>query len=132
MTQPVALVTGGSRGIGAAIAAKLAEDGFDIAVTYASNATAAAQVVATIEALGRRAVAIQADGATTHGNIAAVTQTVATLGRLDILVCNAGIYPYGPIGEMTGADRPHPAPERARGDGGNHGSRQTYGVPAAG
>ncbi|GBR06404.1 3-oxoacyl-ACP reductase [Gluconacetobacter liquefaciens] len=101
MTQRVALVTGGSRGIGAAIAAKLAEDGFDIAVTYASNAAAAAQVVATIEALGRRAVAIQADGATTHGNIAAITQTVAALGRLDTLVCNAGIYPYGPIGEMT-------------------------------
>ncbi|MBB2168539.1 SDR family oxidoreductase [Gluconacetobacter aggeris] len=101
MTQRVALVTGGSRGIGAAIAAKLAEDGFDIAVTYASNATAATQVVTRVQALGRRAVAIQADGATTEGNVTAITRTVAALGRLDVLVCNAGMYPYGPIGEMS-------------------------------
>ncbi|MFS3134599.1 SDR family NAD(P)-dependent oxidoreductase [Gluconacetobacter sacchari] len=78
-----------------------AEDGFDVAVTYASNAVAAAQLVSRAEALGRRAVAIQADGATIQGNIDAIGQTVAALGRLDVLVCNAGTYPYGPIGEMS-------------------------------
>ncbi len=101
MTQRVALITGGSRGIGAAIALKLAQDGFDIAITYARNEKAAQKVVSDIEALGRKAVAVQADGGSTDGNIAAITKTHEAFGRLDALVCNAGIYPYGPIAQMT-------------------------------
>ncbi|WP_040509435.1 SDR family NAD(P)-dependent oxidoreductase [Gluconobacter morbifer] len=101
MTQRVALVTGGSRGIGAAIALKLAEDGYDIAITYARNEEAANRVVEKVTATGRRAVAIQADGARVEDNLAAVTRTREQFGRLDTLVCNAGIYPYGPIDEMS-------------------------------
>ncbi|WP_046900768.1 MULTISPECIES: SDR family oxidoreductase [Gluconobacter] len=101
MTQRAALVTGGSRGIGAAIALRLATDGYDVAISYASNERAAADIVSKIEAKGRKAVAIKANGGTAEGNRAVVTKAVETFGRLDALVCNAGIYPYGPIDQMT-------------------------------
>ena len=86
----VALVTGGSRGIGAAIAKRLAADGANVAITYANGTDAAASVVKEIEQSGRKAIAIQADAADAKAVKAAVDKTVATFGRLDVLVNNAG------------------------------------------
>src|SRR6476661_6674100 len=86
----VALVTGGSRGIGAAIAKRLAADGASVAITYAKDATAASAVVKAIERSGGKAVAIQADAADVEAVQGAVEKTFATFGRLDVLVNNAG------------------------------------------
>ena len=86
----IALVTGGSRGIGAAIAKRLAADGANVAITYTKGADAAASVVKGIERSGRKAIAIQADATDADAVEAAVERTVATFGRLDILVNNAG------------------------------------------
>jgi 3-oxoacyl-[acyl-carrier protein] reductase len=86
----VALITGGSRGIGAAIAKRLAADGANVAITYTKGADAAASVVKEIERAGRKAIAIQADAADADAVKAAVEKTVATFGRLDVLVNNAG------------------------------------------
>ena len=85
-----ALVTGGSRGIGAAIAKRLAGDGANVAITYAKDASAASSVVKAIEDAGGKAVAIQADAADSEAVKSAVEKAVATLGPLDILVNNAG------------------------------------------
>jgi 3-oxoacyl-[acyl-carrier protein] reductase len=85
-----ALVTGGSRGIGAAIAKRLARDGANVAITYSKGADAAASVVKQIEREGGKAIAIQADAADAEAVKAAVEKTVATFGGLDILVNNAG------------------------------------------
>jgi 3-oxoacyl-[acyl-carrier protein] reductase len=100
----VALVTGGSRGIGAAIAEKLAKDGADVALTYARSIDQARAVVGGIEAMGRRALAILADNNDAAAVEAAVKQTVVTLGRLDILVNNAGIFRAAPLDALTLAD----------------------------
>jgi 3-oxoacyl-[acyl-carrier protein] reductase len=86
----IALVTGGSRGIGAAIAKRLAADGANVAITYTKGADAAAAVVKEIESAGRKAIAIQADSADAGAVKDAVEKTVATFGQLDVLVNNAG------------------------------------------
>src|ERR1700757_3271830 len=90
LNEKVALVTGGSRGIGAAIAKRLAADGASVAITYAKDAGAASAVVKGIELDGGKALAIQADAADARAAKGAVEQTVATFGRLDVLVNNAG------------------------------------------
>lgn len=93
----VALVTGGSRGIGAAVVRRLAREGADVALTYVRGEEHARRVVAEVAALGRRALAIAADAADDAAVIAAVERTVRELGRLDVLVNNAGIGAFGPL-----------------------------------
>ncbi|MGW6918560.1 SDR family NAD(P)-dependent oxidoreductase [Kitasatospora sp. NPDC054939] len=100
----VALVTGGSRGIGAAVALRLAEEGADVAVTYRDNGEQAAAVVGAITGKGRRAWAVRADSADPQEIRAAVAGTVEQLGRLDILVNNAGVGVLGPFEELALAD----------------------------
>jgi 3-oxoacyl-[acyl-carrier protein] reductase len=103
----VALVTGGSRGIGAGIAKRLAADGASIALTYTKAADAAASVVKDIEKAGGKALAIQADAADDVAAKNAVDQTVAAFGRLDILVNNAGTAIPKPFEEATREELDH-------------------------
>jgi 3-oxoacyl-[acyl-carrier protein] reductase len=99
----VALVTGGSRGMGAAIALRLAEQGSDVAITYVQSEERANEVVDQIKAHGRHGLAVKADSAG-DDVVAAVEQTVDRLGRLDILVNNAGIFPVGVIDDVPVED----------------------------
>ena len=97
----VALVTGGSGGIGRAVCLRLARDGYDVAVHYNSNASAAEQVCAEIAALGRRAVALKADLCDSSACAALVQSCVEQLGGLDALVNNAGVTCDGLLMRMT-------------------------------
>jgi 3-oxoacyl-[acyl-carrier protein] reductase len=103
MNQPLenkrALVTGGSRGIGAAIVKRLAREGAHVALTYVSKPDQANETAQAAEALGVRALAIQADSADAQAVAAAVERTVAELGGIDILVNNAGIGVFAPVAD---------------------------------
>jgi 3-oxoacyl-[acyl-carrier protein] reductase len=101
LSGTVALVTGASRGIGAAIARRLARQGADVALTYSAAPDKAAEVARDIEAAGRRALLIQADSADPAAAAAAVDRAAAGLGRLDILVANAGIAVHKHFAEFT-------------------------------
>jgi 3-oxoacyl-[acyl-carrier protein] reductase len=100
LKSKVALVTGGSRGIGAAIARRLAKDGAAVALTYAGSAERAAEVIEEIQAAGGRAIALRADAGDAAAVRAAVAKTVEALGRLDILVNNAGVLVAGPFDDL--------------------------------
>lgn len=97
----VAFIQGGSRGIGAAIALRLAKEGAAVALTYVSSAAGALDVVQAIEAAGGRAIAIQADSRDEQAIRAAIRHTVESFGRLDILVNNAGVLAIAPIEEFS-------------------------------
>jgi len=107
LAKKVAFVTGGSRGIGAAIAKRLAADGASVAITYAKDANAASAVVKAIETGGGKALAIQADAADAKAINAAIEKTVATLGRLDVLVNNAGTAIPKPFEQTTLEEMDH-------------------------
>ncbi len=96
-----AIVTGGSRGIGAAICLELARLGCDVALTYRGRVDAATEVAGRIEEMGRRALPLQADVADFAATEATIAKVLDTFGRLDILVCNAGITWDGVIWKMT-------------------------------
>ncbi|MBX9258754.1 3-oxoacyl-ACP reductase FabG [Desmonostoc muscorum CCALA 125] len=101
LTGKVALVTGGSRGLGAAIAKRLADDGAAVALTYTTSPQKADEVVRAIESAGGRALAIRADSANVEAVKNAVAETVTAFGRLDILVNNAGIATIAPIDQFS-------------------------------
>ena len=100
----VALVTGGSRGIGAAIVRRLARDGVDIALTYSSSPDKAEKVAEAVRAEGRRALVLQADSGDPSALVDAVARVKSELGRLDILVNSAGIATTTPMGEIPVAE----------------------------
>lgn len=104
LENKVAFITGGSRGMGAAIALKLAQDGADIAITYTSAAAKADETVKAIEKLGRRALAIKADNLDVKALENAVNEAQAKLGRLDILVNNAGVYTMDTVDQLELAE----------------------------
>jgi len=104
LTNKVALITGASRGIGAAIATRLAQDGADVAITYSASPAKAEQLVASLTALGRKAIAVRADSGHTEAVRSAVQSVAAHFGRIDILVNNAGVAHLAPIADFSDED----------------------------
>ncbi|MEU2241309.1 SDR family oxidoreductase [Streptomyces sp. NPDC018338] len=104
MNSTAALVTGGSRGIGAATAVRLAREGADVAFTYVRDEAAAKEVAARIEATGRRAFPLRADAADAGDAAGAVEWAADALGRLDVLVNSVGAGVLGPLESLTLAD----------------------------
>jgi 3-oxoacyl-[acyl-carrier protein] reductase len=104
LSGKVALVTGGSRSIGAAVAKRLAAEGAAVAITYSSSPAKADEVVRAIEAAGGKALAIQADAGNPEAVRAAVTKTVEKFGGIDILVNNAGVAAIAPIDQFSMED----------------------------
>jgi len=102
--EKVALVFGGARGIGAAIAIRLAHNGYRVAITWVSRPDRAQDVVSTIERQGGQAIAIEADSADAAAIQAAVDKTLHRYGRLDVAVVNAGVLRPGTIEEYALAD----------------------------
>jgi 3-oxoacyl-[acyl-carrier protein] reductase len=99
-----ALVTGGSRGIGAAIVTRLAREGYHVALTYVSKPESANKTAAVAREFGVKAIAIEADSASAESVVAAVDRTVKEFGGIDILVNNAGIGVFAPVEQVSLAD----------------------------
>jgi len=104
LKNKLALITGGSRGIGAAIVKRLAKEGAHVAFTYASSPDKAEQVAKAAQAFGVKAIAIKADSADASALVTAVEHAVKTLGGIDILVNSAGVLALGPIDTFKLAD----------------------------
>jgi 3-oxoacyl-[acyl-carrier protein] reductase len=101
LTNKVAVVTGGSKGIGAAIAKSLAAEGAAVVVNYASSKTDAERVVAEIASQGGKALAVQGDVSKASDVQRLFAETKQAFGKLDVLVNNAGVYQFAPLGEIT-------------------------------
>jgi 3-oxoacyl-[acyl-carrier protein] reductase len=104
LKEKVAFITGGSRGIGAGIAKRLAAEGANVVITYVQAADKANEVVKAITAMGQKAMAIAANSAVPRELTAAIEKAAATFGRIDILVNNAGVYICKPFQELTAQD----------------------------